>query len=252
MAVHRDKSAAREKAPLAESPSSTNPQILITTPRSGKRRSVSQDIGRKKTLNSITEIMLVADLAPYTGEVRLGDLPLAHDERAAKRRVKDSDSNGNMSGRGAHTPPSSMESESDTVTQGRSLVRSRRGSRNSGLDVRRQERRMKRNISLREKEMEARLGKIERDNAMLLSTLSGIANSFGELSKVLPRTGMGFKRETGLLTEVEREMRDGGSEEIVRGDLTRLDPVMQDLELGAGKVSQENLEEERIGYDYDD
>ena len=111
---------------------------------------------------------------------------------------------------------------------------------------------MKRNMSLREKEMEARLGKIERDNAMLLSTLSGIANSFGELSRVLPVTRTGLGTETGLLTGVEREMRDGGDEETARGELTRSDSVMQGVEFGAGKVSQENLKGEGMGHDHDD
>lgn len=247
MAIHRDNSSPRDKegnrAPLTETTSSTNPQILVTTPpRSAKRRSVSQETARKRALNSITDIMLVADLAPYTGLVRVEDLPLIpSSERTMKRKVRGSDSNGNMSARGTHTPPSSsMDSESDTATQVRRVVRSR--ERNSyTLDARRQERRVKRNMSLREKEVDARLRKVERDNAMLLSTLSGIANSFGELSRALPRARRRFRKDGGMLTDVEREMREGGHEEMVKGELTKLDPVMRELELGAGKLSQESL-----------
>lgn len=244
MAIHRDKSTHREKASLVETASSMNPHILVTTPAPNvKRRSKSREMARRRALNSVTDIMLVADLAPYTSVVKFGDIPLSPSpERAVKKRTRDSDSNGTMSARGTHTPPSSMGSESDTITQDRSLIRTRGSAKSSGLDAKRQERRVKRNMNLREKEMDVRLGKVERDNAMIMSTLSGIASSFGELSRVLPGTGIRFRGE-GLLTKVERETRKDGDGGIVHGELTKLDPVMRELEFGAGKVSQESLKE---------
>ena len=39
-------------------------------------------------------------------------------------------------------------------------------------------------MSLREKELDARLNKIEYDNVILLHTLSGIAKSFGDLNRM--------------------------------------------------------------------
>ena len=258
MAIHRDNSSPRDKEGnsvlLTETTSSKSPQILVTIPpQSAKRKSVFQEMARKRALNSITDIMLVADLAPYTGLVRVEDLPLIpSSERTMKRKVRDSDSNGNMSARRTHTPPSSsMDSESDIATQDRSIIRSRE-RKSSTLDARRQERRVKRNMSLREKQVDARLRKVERDNAMLLSTLSGIANSFGELSRALPRAKRGFRREGGMLTDAEREMREGGDEEIMKGELTKLDPVMRESELGAGELSQESLKGSKGSVDYYD
>jgi hypothetical protein len=219
VAIHRDKSITQERAPLVETLSSTNTQMPITAPaKSQKRRSISQEVARKRGFNSISEVMLVADLAPYTGVVKMEDLPFVPSpERTTNKRVKDTDSNGNMSARGTHTPPSSAGTETDSVVPNRRLLRSRGSSRNVGLDARRQDRRLKRNMSLREKEMDARLGKLERDNTMLMTTLSGIATSFGELSRVLPRARV-MLREPGMLTDVEREMRDGGDEKMVRGE----------------------------------
>ena len=253
MAVHRDKSSPREKesnrSPLAETASSTNPQILVTTsPRSAKHRSASQEAARKRTLNSLTEIMLVADLAPYAGVVRLEDLPLVpSSERSMKRKVRASDSNGNMSARGTHTPPSSsLGSESDAATRDRRAARSREG-KNATLDSRRQERRVKRNTGLREKDVDVRLRKVERDNAMLLSTLSGIANSFGELDRALPVAGRGLRRERLILTDLEGDTRLGGDQGVMamKGGLAKLGPAMQELQFGADDMSQERPEGSR-------
>jgi hypothetical protein len=234
MALHRDKSTSNEKTPLTENVSSTNPQILVTTaPKSAKRRDESPEAARKRGLNSITDIMLVAELAPYTGVVKVEDLPFGpKSERAKKKRTKDSDSNGSISAQGTHTPPSSAESESDPIFPNRRAIQSRGSSKNLALDARRQERRVKRNMSLREKEMDARLVKLERDNTMLMLTLSGIATSFGELSKVLPRTNMQLK-EPGLLTDVGMEMRDGGEEDGVHDGSKNLESVMKQLKSGA-------------------
>jgi len=58
-------------------------------------------------------------------------------------------------------------------------------------------------MTLHEKEMDARMTKIERDNMMILNTLSGIASSFGDLNRLLPKTQLQMqaqlRRTSGLL-----------------------------------------------------
>jgi hypothetical protein len=182
MASHREKSA---RAPVTESSSATDPQTTLTIP--ARSVELAQETARSPLLNSVTEIMLVADLPPFTGIVRLEDP--SSPEHAVKRMISESNSVGNMSARsakGTHTPPSSRGSDNDSITQDHSLVRSRDGGKSSSLDARRQERRAKRNLSLREKGLDARLRKVERENEILLQTLSGIVSSFGDLNKTLP------------------------------------------------------------------
>jgi hypothetical protein len=99
-----------------------------------------------------------------------------------------------------------------------------------GLDSRRQERRVKRNMSLREKEMENRLRKIERDNALLMTTLTGIAGSFGQLNSLLPRS-----RQTGNALAREQILHP---QDVVE-EIQKLEPVMRELQAGAGRVSME-------------
>lgn len=41
-------------------------------------------------------------------------------------------------------------------------------------------------MTLHEKELDARLSKIEKDNQLLLSTLKDIATAFGQLGSLLP------------------------------------------------------------------
>jgi hypothetical protein len=68
-------------------------------------------------------------------------------------------------------------------------------------------------MSLKEKELDARLKKIERDNVMLLNTLSGIASSFQELHRLYPngqRRGRGGK---ALLGDSEKAKKGGESGE---------------------------------------
>ncbi|KIN01498.1 hypothetical protein OIDMADRAFT_19310 [Oidiodendron maius Zn] len=86
-------------------------------------------------------------------------------------------------------------------------------------------------MSLREKAMEDRLRKIERDNAMLMTTLSGIAGSFGQLNSLLPRP----RPETGNILGREPFRRPQGVVE----EIQKLEPVMRELQAGAGRVSME-------------
>ena len=96
-------------------------------------------------------------------------------------------------------------------------------------------------MSLKEKELDARLQKIERDNTTLLTMLSGIASSFGDLNKILPRDqqrregrlwlGMGDKVEEGLETPSLAPTRVQKRRS--------LEPVMQELQGAAGRVGSE-------------
>ncbi|KAG0651769.1 hypothetical protein D0Z07_1684 [Hyphodiscus hymeniophilus] len=205
VATYRDNST-NEKVPLTGTVSSTDPQILVTTPAKSTKRGSTHHPDTIR-FNAISEIMLVADLPPYTDLVTGQDISSVPSPGCATRkRAKDSDSNGTLGAQGTHTPPSSAGSESDSTAPSRLGYRM---SKNAVLDTRRQERRVKRNMSLREKETDARLGKLERDNRMLITTLSSIASSFGELNRVLPRTGLQAS-EHGMLTGVNGELRDGG------------------------------------------
>jgi hypothetical protein len=84
------------------------------------------------------------------------------------------------------------------------------------------------------------LGKIEKDNLVLLNTLSGIAKTFGELSRILPATGWG--RGTGTGTGLLGNVGVGDEEERIRkGDLERMEPVMRELQVMAPRGSGESL-----------
>jgi hypothetical protein len=195
-----------------------------STPPTRKRRSMSRE--RRRSRISISPIMLVADLAPHNGTGYLPDPPT---KNAARKQV----SGTNLAARGTYTPPrSSMGSDSDTnpKTGDANGFSPNSASVDQGLDNRRQERRVKRNMSLREKEMEIRLRKIERDNAMLMTTLTGIAGSFGQLNILLPRP----RKDSRPLIRDEIGRPKGVEEEI-----QKLEPVMRELQAGAWRVSME-------------
>jgi hypothetical protein len=200
-----------------------------SSPQHRTRRSMSRDKVRRNR-STITPIMLVADLAPQDGTGCLPDQPA---KSSARKQV----SNISLMARGTYTPPrSSTGSDSDTTAKmaegnGFTADNSSKASAEQGLDGRRQERRVKRNTSLREKEMENRLRKIERDNAMLMNTLSGIAGSFGQLNSLLPRA----RPETRNVSLKEPIRRPQGVVE----EIQKLEPVMRELQAGAGRVSME-------------
>jgi hypothetical protein len=230
MAALREKRASRDMISDAESNAaisraSSPGSRPSSSPPTRKRRSMSRDKMRRSRI-SISPIMLVADLVPHNGT---GYLPNSPTKKAARKQV----SGTNLAARGTYTPPrSSMGSDSDTnpKTGEANGFSPTSASADQGLDNRRQERRVKRNMSLREKEMEIRLRKIERDNAMLMTTLTGIAGSFGQLNGLLPRprtdSGPLIRDEIGRPKEVEEEIQ-------------KLEPVMRELQAGAGRVSME-------------
>jgi hypothetical protein len=173
----------------------------------------------------MTAIMVVADLPPQDGT---GCLPHQPIKTSARKQVSDS----SIMARGTYTPPrSSLGSDSDNTPKQAEGANNSSKPFEQGLECRRHDRRVKRNISLREKAMEDRLRKIERDNAMLMTTLSGIAGSFGQLNSLLPRT----RPETSNILVREPIRRSQGVVE----EIQKLEPVMRELQAGAGRVSME-------------
>lgn len=158
------------------------------TSRSSKHRT-SGDSVNKRDLNRMSEIMLVANLAPFTGTILSSDLPSPPPTR---KRISKQPSSTSTVVR-IPTPPRSLHdvdfaSDSDTIPfpRPRASRTTVSNSPNRALDARRQERRTKRNMTLHEKELDARLSKIEKDNQLLLSTLKDIATAFGQLGSLLP------------------------------------------------------------------
>lgn len=189
-----------------------------------RRQSMSQDRTRRNR-STMTAIMLVADLAPQDGTGCLPEQPI---KSSTRKQVSDS----SIMASGTYTPPhSSLGSDSDTTPKTAGGANSSSKSVEQGLEGRRHDRRVKRNMSLREKAMEDRLRKIERDNAMLMTTLSGIAGSFGQLNSLLPRP----RPETGNILGREPFRRPQGVVE----EIQKLEPVMRELQAGAGRVSME-------------
>jgi hypothetical protein len=239
----RDIAALREKSsrePLSDAGSTANrsrASSQTTTPNSParlqKRRSMSLERSQRRSGNTLSPIMLVADLAPYTGTVYLSETPPS--TRAARKRMSEASPNPHAA-KGTYTPPrsftSSCGSDSDSTPKmgkrNRSLARSPQPPSDRDLEARRRERRTKRNMSLRERGVEARLQRIERENAMLMSTLGGIANSFGELDRLLPKRR---RRPDGLLGAPGMVAADGLVEDVV--------PVMRELQAGAAGVSED-------------
>ncbi|PMD35187.1 hypothetical protein L207DRAFT_108268 [Hyaloscypha variabilis F] len=215
------------RAPLSEAVSQntqpiTSPKIMA--PPKNPKRSIVQpmDLARRKALNSVTSIMLVANLAPYTGVVLSSDLaaPRTPGKTSGSSTIRSTE----------HTPPHSLNSPaSDTDnthmrSPRRRIASSRRRAGAEGrmlsptgsmLESRRRERRVKRNMREREKELDIRLGRIERDNEVLMSVLSGIASGFSQLSRRVDEGVLGgrgvrkvaSRKELGLLG-VEQSMRE--------------------------------------------
>jgi len=240
----RDIAALREKSsrePLSDAVSTANRSrassqttISHSPARPQKRRSISLERSQRRSGNTLSPIMLVADLAPYTGTVYLSETPPS--TRAARKRTSEASPKPHAA-KGTYTPPrsftSSCGSESDSTPKmgkrNRSQVHPPQSPSDQDLEARRRERRAKRNMSLRERAVEARLQRIERENAMLMSTLGGIANSFGELDRLLPKRR---RRPDGLL---------GGAPGMVAADglVEEVVPVMRELQAGAPSVSED-------------
>lgn len=207
----RDIAALRDRNAQSSSDISRKPSQSIqsdTAQQNTKGRSLTQEdklpICQQNTLSAI---MLVADLVPIIGIDYISNMvaPLSVDRMMLPKGLGSRASFATLSAKGTHTPPRSLASSSfsDSETIPRDENRSRGRSARGALDSRRQERRYKRNMSLKEKELDARLLKIERDNAILLDALSGIAKSFGELNKVLPRSQP--RRDSEILLGSEME-----------------------------------------------
>ena len=239
------------RAPLSETVSQNTQAItspkLIAPPKNPKRSIVqSQDLARKRAQNAITPIMLVANLAPYTGVVLSSDL-------AAPTPGKNSGSSTIRSTE--HTPPHSLNSSaSDTdltpVRSPRRRIASRRGAGDEGrmlsptgsmLESRRRERRAKRNLREREKELDIRLSRIERDNEVLMSVLSGIASGFSQLSRRVDDGALAGR--TSVLRKVVSRRELG---------LASVEQSMRELQELAPSVSRESVKHVGDEFDEDD
>ena len=262
------RSQSSPRRPLSEARGtsiSQNPAHIVAPPRNPKRGLNPGDGHRRRaTINTLSPIMLVANLPPYTGYVARTDLPLQRTPRKSKSVAPNSPESTIKS---THTPPRSITTSFDSDTDAdneathptsSSKNKSNRRSptqslRSSVLSTRRQERRAKRNMSLREKEMDARMSKIESDNMMLLQTLGGIARSFGEISRIGKETRRDRRTTARLLDE---EWKPSEEEKRRRGELERMEPVMREMQVLAPRVSMEihrvKKEGEEDGEDSDD
>jgi hypothetical protein len=84
---------------------------------------------------------------------------------------------------------------------------------------------------------------------MLLNTLSGMASSFGELGRIMPRAGQlgaqRVRRERSLILGSEGEV---GAPPVKVQKMRSLEPVMRELQGAAGRVGSEDVEFESLEY----
>ncbi|TAQ88938.1 hypothetical protein B7494_g2735 [Chlorociboria aeruginascens] len=193
-----------------------NPSYIPTTPttptparQNSKRKSASSEVRRRSTAKNCmtTNIMVVADLSPFfslsnpSSSSHPTELPPTPPATAPLPGIRKSLSSASQSSRRSlHReetplrPLQSQASDSDTIPM--SGVQSpplslRNSIGDRGLEARRAERRNKRNMTIREREVDERMSRIERDNRVLMETLSGIASSFGELHRLIPTREQG-------------------------------------------------------------
>ncbi|KAG4429074.1 hypothetical protein IFR05_015441 [Cadophora sp. M221] len=239
------------RRPLSESRVtniSQNPSHIVAPPRNPKRG----ETRRRATVNTISDIMLVANLPPYTGHVTKSDLPFQRSSRSTRSVAPNSPES---TVRSTHTPPrsivTSFDSDTDAALPNSSGSKRRsptQSLRSSVLETRREERRAKRNMSLREREMDARMSKIESDNMMLLQTLGGIAKSFGEISRI----GKETRKDRSTARLLDEEWKPNSEEKRHRGELEKMEPVMQEMKGLAPSVSSEIHKGRRGDGDDDD
>lgn len=247
-------------APLSEAVSPNNRQVtspkIIASPTKNPKRNIvqSQDLARRRVVSTISPIMLVANLAPYTGVVLSSDLaaPRTPGKTSASSTIRSAE----------HTPPPSLSSSSDSgITHVRSPRRriAHSGSKEarllsptgSVLESRRRDRRVKRNTREREKELDIRLGKIERDNEVLMSVLSGVASGFSQLSR---RVDEGALETVGAMGRGLRQVESGKKVDAVRKelDLRDVEHSMRELQVLAPSVSRESIENMGDEFEEDD
>ncbi|KAH8800062.1 hypothetical protein F5882DRAFT_394426 [Hyaloscypha sp. PMI_1271] len=247
-------------APLSKAVSPNTTQVTspksIASPTKNPKRNIAQlqDLARRRVVNTISPILLVANLAPYTGIVLPSDL--------AAPRTPGKTSGSSTIRSAEHTPPQSLSSSSDSGT---THVRSPRrriahsGSREarllsptgSMLESRRRDRRVKRNTREREKELDIRLGRIERDNEVLMSVLSGVASGFSQLSR---RVDEGALETVGAMGRGLRQVESGKRVDAVRKemDLRSVEQSMRELQVLAPSVSRESIENMDDEFEEDD
>ena len=247
-------------APFSKAVSPNTTQVTspksIASPTKNPKRNIAQlqDLARRRVVNTISPILLVANLAPYTGIVLPSDL--------AAPRTPGKTSGSSTIRSAEHTPPQSLSSSSDSGT---THIRSPRrriahsGSREarllsptgSMLESRRRDRRVKRNTREREKELDIRLGRIERDNEVLMSVLSGVASGFSQLSR---RVDEGALETVGAMGRGLRQVESGKRVDAVRKemDLRSVEQSMRELQVLAPSVSRESIENMDDEFEEDD
>ncbi|CZS98744.1 hypothetical protein WAI453_001865 [Rhynchosporium graminicola] len=237
--------------PLPESQATNH---IVAPPKNPKRQTYSADARRRAAVNTLSPIMLVANVPPSAGSVTSTDLPLQRVSRQA-RSVRPNSVEHTI--RSTHTPPrsiiTSLDSETEDAHTTSSATKKSRSTttqslRSSILSTRRQERRLKRNMSLRECEMDARISKIESDNIMLLQTLGGIARSFGEISRI----GKEARTERRTARLLDEEWSPSPEEKRRRGELEKIEPVMRVMREMAPRVSMEGQREGKVGRNSED
>jgi hypothetical protein len=257
-------------------------EVIMPPTPSPRRRKNSRELAKQREANTLSKVMLVISLPPYPcttislpaklpsqsptpkpkptptpSVTTLYHTPVHSMSRNNNRIVSYIHKKTNIDR--APTPPRSYASSRTTsdidpdldayqpdCSPGADVSASAQSLRATLLDTRRQERRAKRNLSLREKELDDRMSKIERDNLVLLRTLSGIADSCGEM-----------KRWSGVAARRKRARDSVGplnpDEERRLKELDLMEPVMRELHGFAPRVSAESDRRRWSGYDeFDD
>lgn len=242
------------------------PQDVITPPkRSSRRRRNSQELSILRNACTLSPIMLVAVLPPYSpptptptptrtpsiSTIRKYPAGYASNRNSTATVINTSLNASKRDKSSIHTPPrshssspslhlTSLSHESDIeLERERSRLAhiratSHQSLRSTLLATRRQERRAKRNMALKEKDLDTRMLRIERDNKVLLRTLGIVVDSFEEIR------GLGTAEERGRQSlDYRRDgircLEDGGEDEGRRlRDLEGMEPVMRDLVGGMG------------------
>lgn len=190
---------AREMAILPiRSPSRTSHSVSKP-----KKRAPSQDLSLSGASITLSPIMIVASQSPTTSptESAFTDpqhrsdflssqdslIPSVISQCGSLSKSKSSPRDSLFTSSCSLPSSAVLDSDSDTVPYDRTPKQKRTSTfalstrSSQSLEARRQERRFKRNVTIKEKEMDARVAKLEKDNRALLSMLSRIERRFKEM-----------------------------------------------------------------------
>ncbi|RDW80069.1 hypothetical protein BP6252_04707 [Coleophoma cylindrospora] len=194
--------------------------------RTRSSSSLTRELGvKKRNANAITPIMVVATVEPSF------DYKAASRGRSIKRRADPPLS---------HTPPrssASQASDEDIIARqprkstaiGSVTTRARLSKRHSILSQHHQI------AQEREADLDLRLSRIERDNTILLHTLSTISRSFLDLNRLLLPSSRRENTKRPILHDIGSAM---GEEPAPVAGLDGIEPLMRELQDNA-RVSRE-------------